>query len=159
MDKMRYIFGLDVCDVKRTITFEVVFRQVLYLNVFFMFCLVPREAVADIASDYKAYVQDRANLDRECKHHLRGPDAKAMFNFENCKWRKDQLLMHKHDVHSVLYESGYERYKELFEAARAAAVGKIEGQRQWMETWAWSQADIEHDYESIQWSIIRRALR
>lgn len=127
-----------------------------------MFCisqLVPSIANADVISDYRAYVQDRAELDQDCKHLLRGPDGKAMFNFENCRWRKDQILMRRYGLYNLLYDSGYDRYKELFEAARAAAIGKIEGQRQWMENWAWSMADIEYDYDDVQWDIIQRASR
>ena len=127
--------------------------------IYFILCLVPSEGAADVVSDYTAYVQDYAKLDQECKHHLRGPDGKAMFNFENCRWRKDQILMRKYRLYGVLYDSGYGRYKELFEAARAAAVGKIQGQKQWMKTWAWSIADIEYDYEDVQWSIIQRVSR
>lgn len=129
------------------------------IAIFFSVLLVPSAGVADVASDYKAYVRDYAQLDQTCKHHLRGPDGKAMFNFENCRWRKDQILMRKYGLYDLLYASGYERYSELFEAARAAAVGKIKGKRQWMETWAWSISDIEYDYEDVQWSIIQRASR
>ena len=69
------------------------------------------------------YSNEYINLADKCYPVIR-KGVTAGIDLQNCIWDKDQILLYKHDLDHILYESSYKRYSRLFNLHKSFAVDR-----------------------------------
>ena len=65
------------------------------------------------------YIRDSRTLHKKCFEIVpKGAKNLVFTNTVQCAWRKDQLLLKKNGLLSILYDNAYDRYSSLFNIAK-----------------------------------------
>jgi hypothetical protein len=74
---------------------------------------------ADYADRFISYIKKYNDLHEKCFEMVpKGHGNEVLANTVQCIWRKDQVLLKKTNLISILYETAYNRYSSLFDLAK-----------------------------------------
>lgn len=81
--------------------------------------------------------------------------VRMFVDMANCIWRKEQILLKRYKLESILYDVSYDRYSEMFNMGKTAAAELDSGG--W-EYFSEASVNLEADTEELQIELMKEFL-